>query len=168
MWIVLVLHWLHVLLGIFWFGSVLYLNVMAIPTILRLPIEQQRAVTMPLATLTDRILTPVSILVILLGIVRGTILGSIHDLASLFGTGYGITFLVAALMTIVLALWGTLVSGRAARHLNELPLTEVVQADGTLSLAFTTQLRRVQLFVLLELLGFFITFTTMILMRFGI
>jgi uncharacterized membrane protein len=164
----LLVQWFHVLLGIFWFGSVLYLNVIVIPTILRLPLEQQRAVSIPLGAFTDRILTPVSILVILLGIVRGTLLGSVHDLASLLGTQYGVTFLVAALMTIALALWGTFVSGRAARHLNEIPLTETMLASGTPSLAFATQLQRVKLFVLLELIGFFIIFTTMILMSFGI
>ena len=168
MWMVLLLQWFHVLLGIFWFGSVLYLNVIVTPTILRLPLEQQRAVTIPLGFFSDRVLTPVSVLVILLGIVRGTLLGPIHDLPSLFGTQYGITFLVALFMTVGLALWGTFVSGHAAKHLNEMPMTEVVQANGTLSLAFATQLQRIKLFVLLGLLGFFIIFTTMILMSFGI
>lgn len=123
------------------------------PNHLQFPLEQQRVVTIPLGAFTDRVLTPVSVLVILLGIVRGTILGSIHDLTSLFGTGYGITFLVAALMTIALVLWGTFVSGRAAKLLNQIPLSDVLRADGTPSLAFTTQLQRVQLFVLL---GFFV------------
>jgi uncharacterized membrane protein len=168
MWMVLLVQWFHVLLGIFWFGSVLYLNVIVIPTILRLPLEQQRAVTIPLGTFSDRVLTPVSILVILLGIVRGTLLGPVHDVPSLLGTHYGITFLVALLMTIALALWGTFVSGRAAKDLNGMPMKEVMLANGTVSLAFATQLQRVKLFVLLELIGFFIIFTTMILMSFDI
>jgi hypothetical protein len=36
------------------------------------------------------------------------------------------------------------------------------------ALAFNAQLRRVTLFILIELLGFFIVFTSMILMRFGL
>ncbi|GCE29778.1 hypothetical protein KDA_52620 [Dictyobacter alpinus] len=168
MWLTLIIQWFHVLLGIFWFGSVLYLNVIVIPTILRFPVEQQRIITVPLGAFTERILTPVSILVILLGIVRGTVLGPIHDLSFLLGTSYGITFLVAMLMTIALALWGTFVSGRAAKQLNEMPLTEGMLAQGTTSVAFATQLQRVKLFVLLELVGFFLIFTTMILMGFGI
>jgi uncharacterized membrane protein len=168
MWMVLLIQWFHVLLGIFWFGSVLYLNVIVIPTILRLPLEQQRAITIPLGSFSDRVLTPVSILVILLGIVRGTLLGPVRDVPSLLGTQYGITFLVALLMTIALALWGTFVSGRAAKQLNAIPMKEVMLANGIVSLAFATQLQRVKLFVLLELFGFFIIFTTMILMSVGI
>lgn len=168
MWITLIVQWFHVLLAIFWFGSILYLNIIVIPTILRLPLEQQRSVTVPLGAFTDRILTPVSILVILLGLIRGTILGPVHDMSFLLGTKYGITFLVAGLMTIALALWGIFVSGRAAKQLNQMPMSGVMLANGTPSQAFTTQLQRVKLFVLLELIGFFLIFTTMILMSFGI
>ncbi|MBA3826187.1 MAG: hypothetical protein H0X24_20090 [Ktedonobacterales bacterium] len=163
MWFVVLFQWLHVLLAIFWFGSVLYLNVILIPTILRLPIEQQRAVTIPLGAFSDRILTPVSMLVILFGILRGTVFGQVQHVTRLLGTSYGRIFLAAALLTIGLACWGTFVSGRAAKHLNTIPLV-----NGGPTPAFTNQLQRVKMFVLLELVGFFIIFTLMILLGSGI
>jgi hypothetical protein len=44
----------------------------------------------------------------------------------------------------------------------------VLKSGGTAALAFAAQVKRVKLLALLELLGFFIIFTCMILMRFGL
>jgi hypothetical protein len=44
----------------------------------------------------------------------------------------------------------------------------VVKAGGPVALASAAQMQRVKLLALLELLGFFIIFTCMILMRFGV
>src|SRR5579885_496679 len=57
--IVLVIQWLHVLLGICWFGGVLYLDFVVIPALMTLPLEQQRAVSKPLTLFTNRLLFPV-------------------------------------------------------------------------------------------------------------
>ena len=45
---------------------------------------------------------------------------------------------------------------------------EVMKSGGTVALAFAAQVQRVKLLALLELLGFFVIFTCMILMRFGL
>ena len=73
--------------------------------------------------------------------------------------------LLAALATFA---WGQLVLTRAARRLDTFPLAEVMQTDGKVALAFVAQVQRVKLLALLELLGFFVIFTCMILMRFGL
>src|SRR6266851_3465400 len=134
MWGLIVIQWLHVFLGIFWFGSTLYLD----------------------------------ILVILLGLVRGTIFGPVRSLDFLFGTAYGITFLMALLAALATFAWGQLVLTRAARRLDTFPLAEAMQTDGKVALAFVAQVQRVKLLALLELLGFFVIFTCMILMCFGL
>ncbi len=167
-WALFIIQWLHVLLGIFWFGSVLYLNIVVIPTILKLPLDQQRKLTIPLGTLSERVITPVSVLVLVLGLVRGTVFGPIQSLTFLFGTAYGITFLLALLATAALIAWGILVTARATRRLNQIPLDEAMLAEGKVPVAFTTQMQRVKVFVLLELLGFFVIFSCMILMGFGL
>jgi hypothetical protein len=77
MWGLIVIQWLHVLLGMFWFGSTLYLDVVVIPAVMTLPLEQQRSVSKPLTRLGERVLIPAAILVILLGLVRGTIFGPV-------------------------------------------------------------------------------------------
>ena len=44
----------------------------------------------------------------------------------------------------------------------------MIQTDGKVALAFAAQVQRVKLLALLELFGFFVIFTCMILMRFGL
>ncbi len=168
MWGLIVIQWLHVFLGIFWFGSTLYLDFVVIPAVMTLPLEQQRSVSKPLTMFSDRVLIPAAILVILLGLVRGTIFGQVRSLDFLFGTAYGITFLIAFLAAVATLSWGHFVVGRAARYLEAFPLTEVMKSGGAVALAFASQVQRVKLLALLELLGFFVIFTCMILMRFGL
>jgi uncharacterized membrane protein len=168
MWGLIVIQWLHVFLGMFWFGSTLYLDVVVIPAVMTLPLEQQRSVSKPLTTFSDRVIIPAAILVILLGLVRGTIFGPVHSLDFLFGTAYGLTFLIAGLSALATLAWGLLVLNRAARRLDAFPLADVLQPEGKVARAFASQIQRVKRFALLELFGFFIIFTCMILMRFGV
>src|SRR5216683_2709060 len=168
MWGLIVIQWLHVFLGIFWFGSTLYLDFVVIPAVMTLPLDQQRTVSKPLTMFSERVIIPAAILVILLGLVRGTIFGPVRSLDFLFGTAYGITFLMALLAALATFAWGQLVLTRAARRLDTFPLAEVMQTDGKVALAFVAQVQRVKLLALLELLGFFVIFTCMILMCFGL
>jgi uncharacterized membrane protein len=168
MWGLIVIQWLHVLLGMFWFGSMLYLDVVVIPAVMTLPLEQQRTVSKPLTIFSDRVLIPAAILVILLGLVRGTIFGPVKTWTFLLGTAYGLTFLLALLAALATLACGLLVLNRAARRLDTFPLAEVMKSGGTVARAFASQVQRVKRFVLLELFGFFIIFTCMILMRFGL
>ena len=48
MWGLIVIQWLHVFSGVFWFGSTLYLDFVVIPAVMTLPLEQQRTVSKPL------------------------------------------------------------------------------------------------------------------------
>jgi uncharacterized membrane protein len=168
MWGLILIQWLHVLLGIFWFGSTLYLDVVVIPAVLTLPLEQQRSVSKPLTIFSIRVLTPAAILVIVLGLIRGIVFGPVRSLDFVLGTAYGITFLLAFLAAVATFVWGRFAVDRAARHLETFPLAEVMESGGTVALAYTVQAKRVKLLALLQLLGFFIIFTCMILMRFGV
>jgi uncharacterized membrane protein len=168
MWGLIIIQWLHVFLGIFWFGSSLYLNFMVVPVLLKLPLSQQREVGIPLGARSNQVLPLVAILVILLGLLRGTIWGPVHTFTFLFGTAYGMTFLTSLLVAAAVELWGHFVTGKAAAHLNSFPLAEMMKPDSAVAIAFNAQVQRVMLFTLIELLGFFIVFTCMILMRFGL
>jgi uncharacterized membrane protein len=46
-WLQVIVQWLHVFLGIFWFGSTLYSDVILIPAVTSLPIARQREVVAP-------------------------------------------------------------------------------------------------------------------------
>ncbi|HLW00915.1 MAG TPA: hypothetical protein VKT82_19805 [Ktedonobacterales bacterium] len=166
-WVTYSIQWIHEFLGIFWFGGVLYLNFVVIPAITKQPLEQQRQISGTLSRLSDRLFKPISILVIIFGILRGTIWGPIQSWSFLFGTGYGWTFIVALLTTVGLVLWGTFVTGRSALKLNDYPVAEVAKGEGPVAAAYTAQLQRVKLFALLELLGFLVVFSCMVLLAFG-
>jgi uncharacterized membrane protein len=168
MWGLITIQWLHVFSGIFWFGSTLYLDVVVIPAVMTLPVAQQRTVSKPLTRFSERVIIPTGILVMLLGVLRGIVFGPVRSLDFLFGTAYGITFLIAGLAALATFAWSRLVLARAARRLDTFPLAEVGQPDGEGAPAFAAQVQRVKRWALLELLGFFVIFTCMILMRFGL
>jgi uncharacterized membrane protein len=166
-WVTYSIQWVHELLGIFWFGGVLYLNFVVIPAITQQPLENQRQLSTTLGKLSDRIFKPVSLLVIVFGILRGTVWGPIRTWEFLFDSAYGWTFIIALLVTVGLVLWGNFVTGRAARKLNNYPVAEVAKRTGPVAEAYKAQLQRVKLFALLELLGFVIVFSCMVLLAFG-
>ena len=115
---IIAIQWFHEFLGIFWFGGTLYLNFMVVPVILSLPLGQQRDISVPLGILSNRVLPLVGSLVILLGLLRGTVWGSVQSFAFLFGTTYGLTFLFAFLVACTVLIWGHFGPGRAAMRLN--------------------------------------------------
>ena len=163
-WIVIVVQWLHVLLGILWFGNALVLDIIVIPAINRLPVVAQREVSSYIGSRATPIFHVVVPLIIVLGIIRGTFLGPIKSLDLLLGSAYGWTWLVALVATILTYLYGLLVIIPALRSMDAAP----VNADGSPTAELGAATDRVKRLVALELLGFFVIFTCMILMRFGL
>ncbi len=163
-WVVVGAQWLHVLLGIIWFGNSLVVAAILIPSLSRLPIPMQRQVGAQYgeqATSVFDVLVPA---VIVLGVIRGTLLGPIKGVGDAFGSSYGITWLVALVAAIATFLWGRIVINGAIQRMNAAPLN----ADGTATAQLEGETARVKLVVVLELVGFLVIFTCMILMRFGL
>ena len=75
-WPVVAVQWLHVLLGILWFGNALVLDVIVIPAINRLPIVSQREVASYIGSRATPIFHLVVPLIVILGIIRGTVPGT--------------------------------------------------------------------------------------------
>lgn len=165
LWLIATIQWLHVFLGIFWFGSVLYVDFVVIPSITSLPLEQQGPISQKLAANSNRVILPVAALVILIGIVRGTVWGPVQSFDFLFGTSYGITFLISLLLGIGVYAWGYFVTRPAAERINKLGGMLV---DGKPGPELAAAVQRVKVLTLIELVGFLAVFTTMILMRFGL
>jgi uncharacterized membrane protein len=166
-WIVVAVQWLHVVLGVFWFGAVLYSDFILIPALNTLPLPTQKTVGAAIGARANRILPPVAIAVVLLGIIRGTVFGPIKSLDAL-ATPYGITWLLALLVTIATIVFAIRVLGPALERLGTIPEAEALNPDGSASAALTTLIARIKRLSLLEL-GFFVfIFTCMILMRFGL
>ena len=154
-WIQFVIQWLHVLLGILWFGYALSMYFLVTPALAKLPEAAQRDANLHLGEIGTRVFPVVGILVLLLGILRGTVFGPIDSVGDVLGTAYGITWLVALLATIGLFITGARVIGPAFVGLKEAP-------DFPAAVA---RLRRVTTF---DLGLFAVIFTCMILMRFGL
>lgn len=153
-----VVQWLHVLLGILWFGSTLYINLILIPAVLPLPREKQQEIASRLSPLTTRVLRPTAILVIGLGFVRGTVLGPLHSVRDVVGTAYGLTWLVALIGALLLVGFIEVMFDPTVRRLNT--------AKGNAE--YDATLQRVKVLAVIQLIGFFAIFTCMILLRFGI
>jgi hypothetical protein len=51
--------------------------------------QQQRSVSKPLSTFSERVIIPAAILVIVLGLLRGIVFGPVRSLSFVFGTAYG-------------------------------------------------------------------------------
>lgn len=163
-WLVFAVQWLHVLLAILWFGNSLSLATVTIPALGRLPLVRQQEVGAVLGQQGLRVFDIVAPAVILLGIVRGTFLGPIRSVDALIGTAYGLTWLVALVVAIATFLWGRYVIVPATRDLATAP----VNADGTPTEELNRALTRAKRVTVLELAGFLVVFTCMILMRFGL
>jgi uncharacterized membrane protein len=154
-WLQFAVQWLHVLLGILWFGYALSMYFLVAPALMELPESQGRITNARLGAIGARVFPIVAVLVILLGVVRGTVFGPINSLDDLFGTAYGWTWLVALIATI-----GLLYTG--ARHIG--PIFEGLNTTKDYA-ADAARLRRVSA---IDLGIFFVVFTCMILMRFGL
>jgi putative copper export protein len=163
-WVLFGVQWLHVLLGIIWFGNALAVALVLIPSLNPLPIPTQRDVGGRYGERATRIIDIIVPIIILLGIVRGTVYGPIDSVEDVLGTAYGLTWLVALVVTVLTYLWGRFVITPAVRAMNRAPLS----ADGSATPELVHLTDRVKRVVVLELVGFFVIFTCMILMRFGL
>ena len=163
-WAVVIVQWLHVLFAILWFGQSLSLATITIPALSRLPLVRQQEIGAELGKQGVRVIDIVGPAVIVLGVLRGTVFGQIKSADDLFGTAYGLTWLVALVLAIATFLWGRFVIVPSTRLLSQAP----VNPDGSPTAELDAALRKAKGVTVLELIGFLAIFTCMILMRFGL
>ena len=154
-WLLFAVQWLHVLLGITWFGYAISMYFLVSPAIVAMPEDQQRTLFGNLGAIGTRVFPFVGISVLVLGFIRGTFLGPIDGIDDVFGTAYGITWLVALLTTIALFVTGARLLG---------PTYESLQTTSDFA-GTGARLRRYAAF---DLALFGVVFTCMILMRLGV
>jgi uncharacterized membrane protein len=154
-WLLFGIQWLHVLLGVLWLGYNLSMTFLIAPPLNSLPDEQLRDIYRRLGQVGARVFPIVGILVVLLGIVRGTFLGPINSISDAVSTSYGITWVVALAATLALFYTGARYVGPGFAALADAPDFRAAGA-------------RLQLFTRIDLGLFFVIFTCMILMRFGL
>jgi uncharacterized membrane protein len=150
------IQWLHVFFGIFWFGGTLFANFVVVPAITRISPGAQKEMGNALSQ-TGQIIRPISYATIVLGILRGTVWGPVKDVDVLLGTAYGLTWLVALVIAVGLVAYGQFVIEPFRERIGRATQEEAKVLVGQAGRIFG-----------LELIGFFLIFTAMILMRFGL
>ena len=104
---------------------------------------------------------------IVLGILRGTVFGQIQSLDELTTT-YGLTWLVALIAAVGTFAWAKMKIEPGIHRMNAIPLAEALLPNGTPSPAMLAAVGVLKRATALELIGFLVVFTCMILMRFGL
>jgi uncharacterized membrane protein len=74
-WLLFAAQWLHVFLGVFWFGSTLYVDFILIPGLQTLTPSEAREAGAAVGAQGVKVILPVAVLTILLGVTRGTVSG---------------------------------------------------------------------------------------------
>jgi putative copper export protein len=151
----ILVQWLHMLFAIFWFGGAMFSAVVLGPQLMTMPSDRLREFLVPLAHRGDKIVLPAALTAITLGILRGTVFGPIQTLDALLGTAYGLTWLVALVAAVTTLWWGT----RTAHD-----TIADVEAGVDAMKATGKALRNLGL----EMLGFAVILSAMVLMRFGL
>ena len=88
-----VIHWAHVFLGVFWFGTILYTRVILFPLMRSVPAEHVKPIREAMVGDPDarRWTYIFSYGTVIMGIIRGAATGVFAQL----GTAYGVTYLIA-------------------------------------------------------------------------
>lgn len=104
--VLVLVQWLHILCGIVWFGGYIFMDFVLWPVLLRMPAAQAKTASESIGRLAGPLMAVSGSLVILLGIVRGTFLGPIRSPITLFTSAYGLTWLAALVLALLLSAWG--------------------------------------------------------------
>jgi uncharacterized membrane protein len=150
--LLIAVQWLHVLGGIFWFGSALTNHVVVVPSIKAQPPESQKAWWRSYSSRYGQMVAAVAGTTIVLGIIRGLVGG----VWSVLESAYGLTWIASVLLGIGLAFVGARLTGPATAR-----LASAEHANYSAHLTRLSRLGRVELGL------FLVLFSLMIAMRFG-
>jgi uncharacterized membrane protein len=165
-WLLFAVQWLHVLAAITWFGAVIYTDFILIPALTTLPAREQRSAGEAVGRRAVPVIMGAATIVIVLGVLRGTVFGQIKSLDALTTT-YGLTFLVALVVSVVTWYWGARVITGAVDRFNAFDPARATLPDGSANPELTALIGDIKRKAQVELLFFLVIFTCMILMRFG-
>jgi uncharacterized membrane protein len=153
LWILIALQWLHILAGIFWFGSAMTVHFVAFPSFRKFPPETRRPIIEAFAARYGRLVAAVAATTILLGVLRGLSAGVLNVLAS----PYGLTWIAAIVLGVAIAVFeGARISPTVGSLIASAEPDQIEALD-----------ERLVQYGKVELGGFVVLFSLMIAMRFG-
>jgi uncharacterized membrane protein len=158
----LILRYIHIVLGIAWFGGTVYRSLIVLPSVAPLTPEQRR----PLLRLTlerhETILLTIGLAVVMLGILMGAVVGPIGNGLAIT-SAYGLTWLASMTLAFIILGWeGFAVSpaiGALAPTDDDASEEDVPAPPGSP--------RRAQTLAWIEIGGFCVLVSFMVLMHFG-
>ena len=109
-------QWLHVIAGLIWVGGHVVAGYLLPRAMLDKPAAAARAVYDPFSRALQPLLIGAGAVVLVAGILRGTLFGPVRSLSYAFDTAYGLTWLLALALTVTLMAH----AGRWQRQLPEL------------------------------------------------
>lgn len=148
-------QWLHIIVSIFWFGGMLFTDFILTPGLRRMSPPAQREFGMNVASRVPSLMIPAAVASIALGVVRGTVLGDIRSVDEL-GTTYGLAWLASLVVGVVVLAWSVYVMPPAVARLQR-------AGPGAASVALAEVSRNARI----QLAGFLVIFTLMIVMHYA-
>lgn len=152
-----VFQWIHIFVSIFWFGAVLFTDFVLMPGIATMSPRAQQEFGIHVGPRVNRLIVPAALLSIALGALRGLLFGDIGGPDAVFGTTYGLAWLTALIVAVATFAWGLFLIG---------PTVERLSKSGSPADA-TAQIARLKPLVTIELAGFVVVFTSMIVMHYA-
>ncbi|MCC6455787.1 MAG: hypothetical protein IT328_12625 [Caldilineaceae bacterium] len=151
-----IVQWIHIAAGLIWIGSNIYQDYVIWPALLTRPAAEARATYESTAKFAAPLMMIAGMVVMLMGIIRGTFLGPIKSFGYLVTTPYGITWLVALFVMIFITAWG----GRFRSGLD----AAVWNGDQF----HPTAMQTIRSHTLVSNIAFAVILACMVLMRFGL
>lgn len=100
--LMLLVQWLHVIAGLIWVGGHVVAGYLLPRAMLGKPTPAARAVYDPFSRAVRPVMVAAGLTLLFAGILRGTVFGPVRSLGFALGTPYGVTWLLALGLTIVL------------------------------------------------------------------
>lgn len=165
--VLIAVQWLHIAMAMAWVGAAIALEVVVEPATTSVPLAQQQALGRRLSARSVPFFTVVGTGTLVLGVIRGTVLGPLQSLTA-FGTGYGITWIIALVLTASLAALGALAIGPAAERLYASDELWQANPQGRPSSGRAAAVRHLRLLGRVQLAGFALVLACMVLMSFDL
>src|SRR5712691_6060538 len=102
LWSTALVQWLHIVTAIIYGGGIIFAYYAVYPAVLKMPARQGQEFLGQMEKYSGKIFPLAGMLVVLLGIVRGTVFGPIRSWGVLFSP-YGYTWILALVLAIVLS-----------------------------------------------------------------
>lgn len=159
----IILRICHIFVAITWFGGTMYRSLILLPSLAALPPAEQRGMLRQVQERHETLLLMAGFLVIILGIMLGTIVGPIQQ-GSVLLTDYGLTWITCMVLAATLLIWeGFVVSPLLTNAATEPEVAVSVAAEERPPLT-----SRLQWLAGSELVVFVLILTGMVLLHFDL